>query len=155
MAPTPSSHAGGAKTSEQPGLRDRGMRWACRSGSAVTVHVAVRLGASVSAVPVRSVAAALAASRPVGLVGAPGASLNATGDVVTVKALTLELAAKGRQVDTFAPLVSLGGAPRRGEEGAAGGVGKCLEHDLMFNSPICVWAAWPGGSEQAPAPWGE
>lgn len=84
------------------------MKWACRSGSAVAIRVAVRLGASVSAVPVGSVAAALAASRPVGLVGAAGASLGATGDAVVVKALTLQLAAKARHVDTFALLVSLG-----------------------------------------------
>ncbi|KAK3897302.1 hypothetical protein C8A05DRAFT_19909 [Staphylotrichum tortipilum] len=106
MAPT--SRPGGAKTSEQPGLRDRGMKWACRSGSAAAIRVAVLLGASVSAVPVGSVAAALAASRPIGLVGATEASLSATGDAVIVKALTLQLAAKARQVDAFALLVSLG-----------------------------------------------
>ncbi|KAK3896459.1 hypothetical protein C8A05DRAFT_48470 [Staphylotrichum tortipilum] len=97
-----------AQVLEHPALRDRGMKSACRSGYAVDLRVALRLGASVSAVPVALVAAG---SKPVPLVGGTEPNLNPAsmpGEAVIVKALTLQLAAKARQVDTFSRLVSLG-----------------------------------------------
>ncbi|KAL2126568.1 hypothetical protein VTI74DRAFT_663 [Chaetomium olivicolor] len=89
------------------------MKWACRTGCIAAIDTALRLGASISAVPVASVATK---SKPVAVVGGGSSGSNrankkrstATGDAVIIKALTLQLAAKGRQVETFSRLVSLG-----------------------------------------------
>ncbi|KAK3900543.1 hypothetical protein C8A05DRAFT_45626 [Staphylotrichum tortipilum] len=82
-----------------PALRDRGMKEACRGGFASAVRLAMRLGASVSAVPIALVAPG---ATPVTLVGGAAEANPNPGEPVVIKALTLQLAAKARQIDTFA-----------------------------------------------------
>lgn len=103
-------HGGPARPTplEHPALRDRGMKAACRNGDAVAIRLALRFGASVSTVPVDLVAPG---SKPVPLVGGTEVNPNQNPDeaaAVVVKALTLQLAAKGRQIETFSHLISLG-----------------------------------------------
>jgi hypothetical protein len=93
--------------------RGRALRWACLTGCVAAINTALRLGESISAVPVASVSAgykpaALVVGGGSGSNEANGAGPTATGDAVIVKASTLHLAAKGRQVDAFSHLVSLG-----------------------------------------------
>ncbi|KAK3905212.1 hypothetical protein C8A05DRAFT_41834 [Staphylotrichum tortipilum] len=92
------------------------MKEAYRGGFASAIRLAVRLGASVSAVPV---GLAAPGSKSVPLVGGGGAEANPNpGEPVVIKALTLQLAAKARRIDTFSQLVSLGA--RLDEPGTSG-----------------------------------
>jgi hypothetical protein len=93
--------------------RGKVLRLACLTGCIAAIDTALHLGESISAVPVASVQARY---KPAALIVGGGSSSNEakgkgptdTGDAVIVKASTLHLAAKGRQVDTFSHLVSLG-----------------------------------------------
>jgi hypothetical protein len=86
---------------------DGGLREACRTGCIAAIDAALRLGTSISTVPVTSV---VPKRKPITVVGGStsSGSNREDGKASTVKALTLQLAARGRQVDTFSHLLSIG-----------------------------------------------
>ncbi|EJT71023.1 hypothetical protein GGTG_12044 [Gaeumannomyces tritici R3-111a-1] len=91
-----------------PGTRDPAMRWACRAGCMPVIEAAVRHGSSASALAVGSVGSV--GKKPVARVGGPAEDPADTEQQppMVVKALTLQLAAKGGQVEAFERLIALG-----------------------------------------------
>ncbi|KAK4186789.1 hypothetical protein QBC35DRAFT_475110 [Podospora australis] len=81
------------------------MKWACKTGCNAAIDAALHQSASVSAVPVASTVAANSKPKPVATVGGNGDNAIVTD---TIKALTLQLAAKRGHIETFSYLMSLG-----------------------------------------------
>ncbi|KAK3906761.1 hypothetical protein C8A05DRAFT_29306 [Staphylotrichum tortipilum] len=111
----------------QPAIRDQAMKWAIRTGCDAAIDTALHLGASISAVPVTAVTGTM----PVGILGGGSDNTaNATGDgPIIIKALTLQLAARARQIETFSRLVFLGA--RLDEPGTSVASVRCLIRRVM------------------------
>ncbi|KXX72967.1 hypothetical protein MMYC01_210593 [Madurella mycetomatis] len=102
---------------QSPTAEDRGLLEACRTGCIAAIDAALRRGTSISVVPIASV---VSKRKPIAVVGGRtsnggrGEDRDASraggglGNAVIVKALTLQLAARARQVEAFSHLVSIG-----------------------------------------------